>query len=312
LDSDIVRLKSKGKSKKFKFNPKHSLLILTISVILVGGVYMGSNEVNGVLFTVTDTVGDRSVADVDCWGKSTDSIGGEEIAKSSFLAGHPTFDFVTVTSETDTSETTIQHDLKQRCTFPTGNSETTSLPIVVKAGSEFKVSVYAYEKGVDAKQLVFTQTKKVQSDVELFWNTEATFLTFDVPLENIVDGLKIGKYQAQVEIQTEGTAKMYYKDIVASDDSLWKYPFENNDIRTFFDFPIDKKTGKVGGIQDGTVFDKPPIKDTSSKSNDDITEFIECAKIMNTECLFNEKFNTIWTGLIILGAGVFIVERNRE
>lgn len=276
---------------------------------MIGGIHVGSNDVSGVMFSLTDP--GQKVPGIDCWAKASTLFNGDEVAKSSFLADSPTFNFATVNAGDDISDK-ITHDGKIRCTFPIADESNTTLPLVIKASSQFKVSVYAYEKGIDNKQLVFTQVKTVQEDVPLLWNTENTFISFDIPMSNIIDGLKIGEYDATVETRVEGTAKMYYQDFEVSDSLLWKYPIEQNEITTWFDFPLNKISGSVGGIKDDGTFEKPPIKNVDDKSNDDITEFVECAKAMNTECLFNEKFNTIW---IVLGVGVFglmYMERSRQ
>jgi hypothetical protein len=311
---------------KLKFKPKTSFIFLIIGTFVVGGIAVGSNEVDGVLFSLAGT--GTEVPDVDCWGKTQSTFGVDDndnpivLENSSFLSAPPLFDFITIGGETPTSADVITHFLKQRCTFPTGNSDNTDLPLVVKAGSAFKVSVYAYEEGVDNKELVFTQTKTVPSDVELLWNTESILMDFDIPLKNIIDGLKVGEYEATAEIVVEGTARMNYKGIQTHSSSNWQFEYEATDVRTWIDFPIKKTstatvkvvTGGTGSGSDSQVFDKNNLgsKNINDKSNDDLTEFIECAKIMNTECMFHEKYNSLWMVIGVGVVGMAYMERSRQ
>lgn len=306
----------KGK-KKFKFQPKLAFLFAIIAGTFLGSVSIFSNEVDGVLFSLT---GNTEVPDVDCWGKTTSSLDGLLLEKSSFLSGHPTFNLITIGDETPTTADIIDYEGFLRCTFPTGNSENTSLPLVIAKGSSFKVSVYAYEKNVDEKQLVFTETKTVNQDVILLWNTESKFISFEVPLKNILEGLKAGEYEATAELRLEGTAIMNYQGFTDQHQAInWQFKFEQDDVRNWIDFPINKAPGatvSVGGSSSGSdsrqVFDSPDTKNINDHSNDDLTEFIECAKIMNTECLFNEKFNGYWMVIGMVGiVGVFM-ERSRQ
>ncbi len=294
---------------KLKFKPKITAVFFVIAILVVGAVHVGSNDVSGVLFSLTSPGND--VPGIDCWAKASTYYNGDEVAKSSFLANPPTFNLASV-STGDVISDVITHDGKIRCTFPIADESNTTLPLVIKAGSSFKVSVYAYEKGIDDKQLVFTQVKTVPNDVPLLWNTENTFVSFNVPMGDVISGLKLGAYDATVETRIEGTAQMYYADIVVADSTLWKFPIEQTDITTWFDFPLNKLSGKVGGVTAGGVFDKPDVKNVDDKSNDDITEFIECAKAMNTECLFNEKYNVYWMIIGVAVVGSMYMERSRQ
>lgn len=293
---------------KLKFKPKTSFAFLIIGIFIVGGITVGSNDVDGVLFSLTDP--GKPVPGIDCWAKASTSFGGDEVAKSSFLSNSPTFDLTTITSETDISGD-FTHDGRIRCTFPIADESNTTLPLIVAKNSVFKISVYAYEEGIDDKQLVFSQTKTLDKDVELLWNTESDFVSFDVPLKNVVDGLKSGKYEATAEFRIEGTPIMGYKGSVSNNFS-WQFPIQENNIRTWVDFPIDKTTAKVTGVIDNGKNVNLEIRDSENKSGDDATEFIECLKVMNTECLFNEKFNTYWMVIGVGGLGLMYMERSRQ